>query len=192
MDLVKELLMHIKTRINEDGFTVKDKFEIEDFDAWNIDTTLAPIILELVKRLKKNKHGAPKVDNEDVPDELKASDDEKFFDLTDDENKWWDRWEYVLDEIIWSFEQISDPSNDEQFHHGEIHLLWQALDKDKNPIGEPVEFDDTTEDENAEYWETLKGENDTHWFDKEGYRAHHERIRRGTTLFGKYYSSLWD
>ena len=56
--------------------------------------------------------------------------------------KFFARWEYILDEMIWAFEQIID---------GESVAALDALGL-----------------------------------------AYHERIKRGTTFFGKYYSSLWD
>ena len=39
---------------------------IHDYDTWNIDVTLAHIIVPMLKQLKEKKHGAPFVDNEDV------------------------------------------------------------------------------------------------------------------------------
>ena len=46
---------------------------IDNYDVWNMDVTLAQIILPMLKRLKEVKHGAPKVDNEDVPEHLRAT-----------------------------------------------------------------------------------------------------------------------
>ena len=35
---------------------------IHDYDTWNIDVTLAHIIVPMLKQLKEKKHGAPFVD----------------------------------------------------------------------------------------------------------------------------------
>ena len=41
---------------------------IDDYDVWNLDSTLALIIVPALKLLKKKKQGAPVVQNEDVPE----------------------------------------------------------------------------------------------------------------------------
>ena len=51
----------------------------------------------MLKQLKKTKHGAPKTSDEDVPKELHAED-----------TYWFERWDWILDEMIWGFEQIND------------------------------------------------------------------------------------
>ena len=164
--------------------------EIEDHDVWNLDHTLAMVIHPALVLLKEVKHGSPIVDNEDVPEALRrpkgldehgAEGDEHYF----------DRWDYVLDEMIWAFAQIVDGDNDSQFHTGEHDVYWQALDAKHQPIGEPFPFDEDRKDK-AEFYEMIKGPNDTSHFNSEAYRVHHERIKRGTSLFGKYYSGLWD
>jgi hypothetical protein len=46
--------------------------KIDPWDTWSMDHTLAPIILPMLKQLKATKHGAPYVDLDDRPEELKA------------------------------------------------------------------------------------------------------------------------
>ena len=47
--------------------------KIDRWDTWSMDHTLAEIVLPMLKQLKKDKHGAPLVDDEDVPEELKST-----------------------------------------------------------------------------------------------------------------------
>ena len=77
---------------------------IEEQDTWNMDETLALIIVPMLKQLKEQKQGAPHVDEGDVPENLWAPDGEDLEDGDVDSN-WFKRWEYVIDEMIWSFEQ---------------------------------------------------------------------------------------
>ena len=45
----------------------KINVRIDKHDTWSMDHTLAHIILPMLKQLKETKHGAPNVDDEDVP-----------------------------------------------------------------------------------------------------------------------------
>ena len=49
----------------------KIKIEIDDFDVWSADHTMALIIVPLLKKLKERKQGSALVDTEDVPDNIK-------------------------------------------------------------------------------------------------------------------------
>jgi hypothetical protein len=95
-----------------------------------MDTTLAIIILPMLKQLKETKHGSQIVDLEDVPEELRCNnheewDQQKCFDFYNEhEVKEGDRdvharWNWVMDEMIWAFEQICDNDNDKEFYSGE-------------------------------------------------------------------------
>jgi len=57
--------------------------KIDKYDTWNMDSTLNPIILPMLKQLKEAKHGSQIVDDEDVP--------EKFHTTYDPHN--WDQQE---------------------------------------------------------------------------------------------------
>jgi len=167
------------------------KIKIDRWDTWNMNDTLAMIILPMLKQLKATKHGSPFVESVDVPEHLWASEEPS------DKNGWVDntheqRWDWVMDEMIWAFEQLCDDDNESQFHSGNIDMLWQALDKDNNPIGEPEPFGSRNKPEGAVTYQMIKGPNDTSVFDTKRYEAHHERIRNGLMLFGKYYQNLWD
>lgn len=167
----------------------KIDIRIDKYDTWSMDHTLALIILPMLKQLRDTTHGSHLVDLEDVPESMRTIDHEEWdcqscFDFYHEPNLQkiqcdvHDRWRWVLDEMIWAFEQIVDDDNDAQFHSGKHDIVW-----------EPHSFD---EEGKPKYYEMKKGPNDTHVFDAEGYHKHHERINNGLRLFGKYYRGLWD
>ena len=91
------------------GYSPKQKtsIRIDKFDTWSMDHTLAPIILPMLKQLKETKHGAPWVAVADVPKELRPT-KKQLMDYEKDgttDPKFFERWDYVLDEMIWAFEQ---------------------------------------------------------------------------------------
>jgi len=85
----------------------KVKVRIDRYDTWSMDDTLAPIILPMLKQLNETKHGAPFVDMEDVPKELRATkaQQNKYNKLGEVDPKFFERWDWVLDEMIHAFEQ---------------------------------------------------------------------------------------
>jgi len=89
------------------GNEPKVSVHIDDFDTWSMDHTLAYIIEPMLKQLKLTKHGAPIVDNKDVPKELRAT--KKQLDAYgkngDVDPKHFERWDWILDEMIHAFEQ---------------------------------------------------------------------------------------
>ena len=101
-------LFKICERINS-KFKRKIKVKIHKYDTWSADTTLAYIIHPVLKLVRDSKQGAPSVDDEDVPEELKSTsappltEEEKSVGSTD--ANWFKRWDYILDEMIWAFEQ---------------------------------------------------------------------------------------
>ena len=150
------------------------KIRIDNYDIWNFDGTLALLILPGLKMIREDKHGAPFVDDEDVPDELKSTNTPPKEHEYDTDSLWFQRWDFVLDEMVWSFENFQPESDwKDQFHHGVIDFKFEKC-KDNSGISQMV-----------------KGEKDTHVFDKEGYDRYNARIQNGCRLFGKYFSSLW-
>lgn len=102
----------------------KRKVEVclHDYDTWNMDHTLALIIFPMLEQLKKTKHGTPYMDYEDMPEHLqyiprqydpRAQGD--LFNGWDDFDHEFDRmvevWDWIMDEMIWSFKQIADQEN---------------------------------------------------------------------------------
>jgi hypothetical protein len=81
-----------------------------------MDHTLALIIVPMLKQLKETKYGASYVDDQDVPDNLKSTNalpKENDYDI---DSNHFARWDYVIDEMIWAFEQKINNSAEEQFY----------------------------------------------------------------------------
>ena len=57
-----------------------DYVKIDKWDTWNMDNTLASIILPMLKQLKNTQHGYTIVDAEDVPVELQGTTTENYDD----------------------------------------------------------------------------------------------------------------
>lgn len=161
--------------------------KIDYWDTWSMDSTLAPIILPMLKQLRDTKHGSPMVDLEDVPEYMRTTttenyDSQKVFDFyKEDEPEGYDihkRWEWVLNEMIFAFEHLVDDSWENDFSSGEIDIKHVPYEWDEN--GKPTLY--TTED----------GPNHTYKCDYDGLTKVYERIDNGLRLFGKYFRHLWD
>ena len=83
------------------------KVEIEPHDTWNMDITLAHIIHPMLIQLKETKHGAPLVDEGDVPLGMGMSEEAKAKcnETGEVDGQFFARWGWALDEMIWAFEQ---------------------------------------------------------------------------------------
>jgi hypothetical protein len=162
---------------------------IHNYDTWSMDETLAHIIIPMLKQLKKTKHGAPKVDSIDVPMSLKPSlyDVAKYNEDGTTDDKFFKRWDWVMDEMIFAFESKLNDWED-KYHTGNSDIKFE-------PVG-PAQLrlfpDEDGKTEEHKFYEMVRGPNDTAKFDKEGYIKEAERIENGFRLFGKYYQSLWD
>lgn len=146
----------------------KVKVKLDPWDSWNADHTLALIIYPVLKQLREKKHGSPMVDYDDVPQHLRPDPDEVIKMLKEDpgwtDEKLHDRWEWVMGEMIWAFEQeLAEDDESQFFEHPE----------------------DTDDDDIMASIGKIK-------IDQVGLRAHQERKQNGFRLFGKYYQNLWD
>jgi hypothetical protein len=164
----------------------KISVEIDGFDTWSLDHTLAHIIYPALLQLKASKHGVPSelVDDvggedwnqQDCFDFYKESHNESFEIACK-------RWDEILDKMIWSFQQLAEDNYSEQYHHGKGEYDFVESDKlYPNPISGKMEKTYQMVDKNP----------DEHWYDHKGHMLHEERIKEGLELFGKYYRSLWD
>ena len=139
--------------------------KIDRWDTWSMDYTLSFIIVPMLKQLKETKHGSPNVDDEDVPEELKStSAPAKENDWDTDENHF-KRWDWVLNEMIWAFEQNLSYDSEEKFFD---HAEWDENEKDFGKNLHKIKIDQV------------------------GLKAHQDRKANGFRLFGKYYQGLWD
>ena len=96
----------------------KIDIQIDNYDTWSMDYTLALIIVPMLKQLKATKHGSPMVDDKDVPKHLRstsAAPKENEWDIDEHHHA---RWDYVLDEMIWAFEQIITDDYEELLLYG--------------------------------------------------------------------------
>ena len=148
-----------------DRRTQKVRVRIDKWDTWSMDSTLAPIILPMLVQLKETKHGSPNVDDEDVPKRLRSTkkQQEKYNKDGSTDPKFFERWDWIMDEMIWAFEQKCRDHWEEDYY------------------GPYIEGDDG---------KFLNGRFE--WTDDKGRNAHQERMTNGFKLFGKYFESLWD
>ena len=89
------------------GFKPKKYFymEMTDQAIWNMDDTLAHIVSPMLKLLKEKKHGSAYVDDADVPESLHHKEALENQDHPDHDDLICKRWDYVMDEMVWAFEQ---------------------------------------------------------------------------------------
>ena len=105
LSLVERTLEHIENKINKALRIVNlhilpeptVKVKIEPWDTWDFRETLTPIIIPMLLQLKNTQHGAPLVDREDVPSFLQV----KLG--TDNDPYIFERWEWILDEMVYAF-----------------------------------------------------------------------------------------
>ena len=83
----------------------KIRVRIDSYDTWSMDHTLAHIIVPMLHQLKATKHGSSWVDDEDVPEELRSTSALTKKDEYDVDEYHHRRWDWVLDEMIWAFNQ---------------------------------------------------------------------------------------
>ena len=104
-----------------------------------------------------------------MPEELRAPDGSKPYDT--DEN-FFKRWDYVLEQMIFAFENKVKGDWEDRFHKGESDLYFERI-------------------EGTSTSEMKKGPNHTREIDLEGIKEYQARISNGFRLFGKYYEALW-
>jgi hypothetical protein len=109
----------------------KLKVRIDDYDVWGAHHTLALVIHPVLVRLKEKKHGAPWTDDSDVPEHLRSTEYPKKETEYDFDNGHFLRWDWILNEMIWAFEQESNEDADDQFfvsgsYDKEKSLAWEA------------------------------------------------------------------
>ena len=82
---------------------------IDPYDTWSMDHTLSLIIHPMLIQLRETKHGSCTVDDEDVPEYLRKSivAHVKRYDY-DDDPLVHEKWDWVLNEMIFTFECIKN------------------------------------------------------------------------------------
>jgi hypothetical protein len=157
----------------------KVQIRIDRYDTWGMDSTLSMIILPMLKQLQATKHGAPYVEDEDVPEHLRSTVAKTRENEWDTDGNHFLRWDWVMDELIWTFEQLQpDCDWEEQYRSGEYDLRSVPCEWDE--AGKPTLF------------QMKDGPNHTAKIDYDGMKAHQDRIKNGLRLFGVYFQGLWD
>jgi hypothetical protein len=152
--------------------------KIDRWDTWSMDHTLADIILPMLKQLNTEKHGAPNVADEDVPEELKSISAPPKEDEYDVDGNHFARWEWVMNEMIFAFESKVNDGWQEKFYSGVSDMKSVPSKWDEN--GKPT------------LYSFEEGPNHTYKCDYEGIAEVQKRITNGYRLFGKYFEALWD
>jgi hypothetical protein len=98
----------------------------------------------------------------------------------DTDSNHFQRWEWVLDEMIWAFEQ-QQPDCD-----------WEKLYQSGNHDMKFVPTGEVDADGDPAMYKMELGPLDTFKVDQVGRKQHQDRINTALTLFGKYYQNLWD
>lgn len=155
----------------------KIKVRIDNYDTWSMDNTLAHIILPMLKQLKATKQGSPLVDDEDLPAHMRHTLSKGPDDYETDDRWIHYKWDWVLNEMIWAFEQELDDSWEDQFRHGEPDYEFIHVGGE---IGTDSELNEMIQ------------KNPDYWVDTNKIKEYNNRIDNGFRLFGKYYRNLWD
>lgn len=159
--------MKVQIDYDSNGDISKKEVQVDEHDCWDADYTLALIILPVLKKIKECKRWVPRVDDEDVPEEIRSTAAKPKEDSWDIDEFHFNRWEHVLNEMIWAFED---------------HTAG-------NPDAD-VCYEDTNEPaEKGSIQETL-GLSKTK-VNLEKLKAYNARKQNAFCLFGKYYHSLW-
>ncbi|MEY4333827.1 MAG: Sinorhizobium phage phiM12 [Bacteroidota bacterium] len=97
----------------------KINVRIDPYDTWSMDHTLALIIHPMLVQLKATNHGYFSSDAEDAPHIGKGESDE--YDMSDSNTE--ARYNWIMDELIWTFDQLIDDEKEFQFYkNGEWDL----------------------------------------------------------------------
>jgi hypothetical protein len=145
---------------------------IDRYDTWSMDHTLADIVLPMLRQLQKTKHGAPFTDDEDVPEYLRSHMAQPKEHEWDTDSLHFMRWDWILDEMIWAFEQkVADDAESQFFDHS-------AYEKDNVPV--------------KDWLADMENRMSKTRYDQEGHKVWSTRKANGFRLFGKYFEALWD
>lgn len=181
----------------------KIKVRIDPYDTWGMDSTLSYIVLPMLKQLKATKHGSPFVDKEDLPPELQMTERETYYmnygvldenktEATEEEaeainKKFFSGWDWVMDQMIWSFEQNMDDEEGRK-HYYDPYLPGEEVERFKSHIID--EDGNVTEEPEPLFSDELCRRMGK--FNVEKHKAYAARKQLGFTLFGKYFQALWD
>jgi hypothetical protein len=148
----------------------RKSIKIDPWDTWNMDHTLAEIILPMLKQLRKTQHGAPYTDDDDVPEEIRSTNAKPKENDWDTDEFHFKRWNWILGEMIWTFNE-------------------HAKDREPDFYIRKPKFKRVKREDN-DFYELITVREGI--FDYEKAKKYYDRKKNGFRLFGKYYSNLWD
>lgn len=161
--------MNLKIDIGpyKDNGKRKIDIKIHGYDVWSMDHTLSLIILPMLKRLKKDKHGAPVMESMKYTSQFGYGQSNMCFDFYKDDDELasdvgFKEWDVIMDKMIWSFKEIRDGAWEEKY--------WSKSPKFKG----------------------ICAISNGAVYDVNGANEHQKRIQEGLDLFGKYFTNLWD
>ena len=150
------------------GQVRKNHVVCSERDAWNADWTIAQMVLPLLLQVKKDKQGAPFVDDVYVTEELRSTACAPKENKWDTDENWFKRWDWVLDEIIFAMQEVANDCENEP----DMFEKVREIDP-KTMTGEL--------DTGLEIIPRMEALN----------KAYHARIQNGLMLFGVFFTSLW-
>ena len=155
------------------GQVRKNNVVCSERDAYNADWTIAQMVLPLLPQVKKDKQGAPFVDDVYVPEELRSTSCAPKENKWDVDDNWFKRYEYVLDEIIFAMQEVA---NEKKNKKKMIEKVREMTFGDIDPKTMTGELDAGLEI--IPHMEALN-------------KDYHARIQNGLMLFGVFFTSLW-
>lgn len=149
---------------------------IDSWDTWSLYQTLASVIYPALVKYKNSLHGSPRVDDEDVPENIRSSSAPKVKGHETDEF-YFMRWQWVLDEMIWTFRELESGADEMFFHNADnLKMDFIPLENGYNQV-------------KFEYQHDLS--KPKYFVDEQSRKWYNDKIQNGLRLFGKYYRDLW-
>ena len=100
----------------------KVKIRIDNYDTWSMDHTLALIIHPMLVQLRECNHGYFCSDPEDVPSIGKGDE----VDFGHNDSLAHDRYKWIMDEMIWTFDQLKNDNDYDLFYNKETGWDYEA------------------------------------------------------------------
>lgn len=146
--------------------------KLHDYDTWSAFSTMSYIILPMLKQLKDQKCGTPWTKHSDGPWYYRFTPHDEYH--YDDEGSYnHERWEWIMDEMIWAFEQLVNDDWEDRYTLIPAEIDWSDHPEDDGETAIPLRW-------------KVQGS-----YDMEGLKSHQNKINRGLILFGTYFQNLW-
>lgn len=154
------------------GYVRKNEVKLDSYDSWSADWTIAQIAHPLLKQLQEKKHGAPYVEDEDVPEELRSTSCAPKENEWDTDENHFKRWDWVIQEMIFAMQEIANYNENEPEMYKRVGDMVTEENEDGTftMVSSGVERIPEMVAPNKEY---------------------HKRIQNGCRLFGTYFQNLW-